>query len=286
MKTCLRCKRQFNRSEFFASATGRDGLESRCKTCSQWRKKRRAWAARVNKVRRIKLANIAGLRELGLTPRVGHGYDSFVIDRYLRFTDFGDADECWTWTGAATSHRDYCPAGYGVLQTRIVDGVQTKGYAHRVAYELFVGKLGPLLACHTCDNTICVNPRHLFAGSAADNSRDMVNKGRGRMPEMFTAQEVTRLRHRIYWTTVTASELADELGVSTSTLNRYITGDAVPEARGPRIDRMDKYTPGVVERMVRMRAAGKTLEQVAEVFDSHFTTVSRLTSQALAEVAA
>ena len=78
---------------------------------------------------------------------------------------------CWEWTGARDTER----GGYGHLR---VEGRTVR--AHRWAWFLAHDKHPEGFVLHSCDNPPCCNPAHLFVGTAADNSRDMVSKGRCR----------------------------------------------------------------------------------------------------------
>lgn len=84
---------------------------------------------------------------------------------------------CWLWTGKAQVHQ----RGDDVrARIRIENSLYL---VHRVAYLLATGKSpGDSLVLHTCDNTLCVNPNHLFLGTDKDNSDDKRRKGRQMKP--------------------------------------------------------------------------------------------------------
>ena len=91
-----------------------------------------------------------------------------AIERFATLSPVRPDGGCWMWAGRL-NHR-----GYGQFY---MDGKMHQ--AHRASYLLFVGDIAPgLYVCHTCDNPGCVNPAHLWAGTAYDNAMDMRAKGR------------------------------------------------------------------------------------------------------------
>jgi len=94
-------------------------------------------------------------------------------DRFWSKVNKRSNDECWLWRGGTSIQ------GYGRFW---LDGSMVQ--AHRFSWEIANGKIpdgdGPhgTCVCHTCDVPGCVNPRHMFLGSNAENLHDMKIKGR------------------------------------------------------------------------------------------------------------
>ena len=101
------------------------------------------------------------------------------LDRFLSKIEIDENTGCWIWVAAKDGD------GYGTIKFQ---GTQYR--AHRLSYEHFVGPIPEgFVVRHNCpsgDNSSCVNPEHLLAGTHQDNMRDMVaarrHKGKGACP--------------------------------------------------------------------------------------------------------
>lgn len=79
-------------------------------------------------------------------------------------------DSCWLWKLKPGGE------GYGEIQC---NPLGIKMTAHRFSYEIFKGPIPKgKWVLHHCDVRLCVNPQHLYAGTAADNNRDTKMRGR------------------------------------------------------------------------------------------------------------
>lgn len=121
--------------------------------------------------------------------------------------------KCWFWIGARKGGQ--WPYGNIV-------GADGKHYeAHRVSWILHHGPIPVgLWILHRCDIALCVRPTHLFLGTAAENSADMVRKGR--VHSKLTAEQVRAIRRRYVPHECSGAALAAEYGVSRALIHRIL----------------------------------------------------------------
>ncbi len=106
-------------------------------------------------------------------------YDS-PVSRIMKQVATITESGCWIWLGKLND------SGYGVGK---ISGSEQR--IHRFMYRHHVGDPGDLMVLHRCDIRCCVNPSHLFKGTAADNIHDCMEKGRF-MPGIRAREERKR----------------------------------------------------------------------------------------------
>jgi len=133
-----------------------------------------------------------------------------LLERLWEKVDIRGKNDCWLWTGYTKSH------GYGWVKHN------GSGYlAHRVAWSSRSGRMPDFshgeIICHACDTPLCCNPNHLWVGTHADNTRDMMNKGRNKKLWALTDEQVKEVRRRKRLGFKTGT-IAREFGVSPTTI--------------------------------------------------------------------
>lgn len=177
-KNCKDCgiELDINNEVCYGYRDGKPRIRSICKKCRskesiQWAnknlEKRREYAnSYARKTGRVKLHPCIRCGQL-LTKK----YALSLCSEMCRFMHYVlKTDYCWLWSGGRNR------AGYGKFS---MNGKVIA--ASRASYILFNGQIteGKYI-CHTCDNPPCVNPAHLWEGTASENQIDSVQKGRHR----------------------------------------------------------------------------------------------------------
>lgn len=135
-------------------------------------------------------------------------------------------NRCWLWRGGMKRN------GYGYIRWN-----QRTTYAHRAVWEMVNGPIPPdQYVCHHCDTPACVNPSHLFLGTAADNVADMVKKGRTAKGERHSQSKLTGTQvgeiRALARAGIEQKAIAAQFGLRRQTVSRIVRGLRWPHIEG------------------------------------------------------
>jgi hypothetical protein len=137
---------------------------------------------------------------------------------------------CWIWQG-------YTSKGCG--RTYFEGRHQ---FVHRLAYRFWVEAFPEnLWILHHCDNPLCCNPLHLYPGTAADNVRDMfergdpfaLRQGPGGTTGIFGEEQILQIRE-LGAKGQTYASIADRFGAVGQVIADIVTGRRYKKYGGPR----------------------------------------------------
>jgi len=146
------------------------------------------------------------------------------IDRFWSRVNVSGENDCWEWTRGTTSD------GYGVFHFG-----HSSIRSHRFSYQQHNGKITEHeCVLHSCDNPRCVNPKHLWIGTRAENNADKEAKKRGVHPVQSSGESnsnATLTTPEVIAAKVMArkglpqARIAKLLGVSTATICLIVNGE-------------------------------------------------------------
>lgn len=138
----------------------------------------------------------------------------------------GGPAACWPWTKSLGTW------GYGQAYWDLGDGKGKRNVvASRAAWVIVNGlPEGDLCVLHRCDNRACCNPAHMFLGTRAENTADMMTKGRhwalggtAHRDAKLNADQVREIRSRAARGEPLRG-LSREFGVHSSGISRLVRG--------------------------------------------------------------
>lgn len=163
------------------------------------------------------------IHKFDIQPR----YSGTLEERFHQYYEKDEETGCWFWQNEPDEW------GYGTIG---IGGEKRK--AHRVSFDLLRDEPLPDFdpehqVNHTCHNPSCVNPDHLYIGSAKENMDDALevdawgeNRARGSKvgTSKITEDEVAEIKRRCN-SGETQKAVSEDYDVSHSMVNKIMVGE-------------------------------------------------------------
>lgn len=208
IRDCKKCFKTLTRENGFVRG---DSFRGKCKKC---------FAEETRKSERLRKGVIQHPCEVCNKMCYKKFYRAFCSELCKFYGYVIKTDSCWKWLGRKNHD------GYGEIG---INGAVK--LAHRYSYDLHRDNKANTLnkdiyILHSCDNRICVNPKHLRAGTARDNTDDMIRrnkilKGSQVGNSLLDEKKVIEIRER-YANGETKKVLAQEFNVDKTTIHSVV----------------------------------------------------------------
>lgn len=199
-----------------------------------------------------------------------------IQDRIIRRMEI--VDDCWEWKGAVKGHPD--GKVYGTMEMKGQEFL-----VHRASYMAFIGPIPASMdVLHTCDNTICVNPDHLVAGTRSDQVLMAFDRGRHGKMKITNAQ-----RHEIvrrYLEGELQADLARGYGVNSPAIYNIIENAPADKAEAIKRQKNNNRLLGNLKKanltiqdareIHELFENGETKASIARRFGIHHKTVRKV----------
>jgi len=147
-------------------------------------------------------------------------YEQKDIDRFWSYVIKGEEDDCWWWMGGTKSRNTLDPRGWIQIKNKPLQ-------AHRVSLAISLGRniATGLNALHSCDNSLCVNPKHLREGTHEENMRDKALRHRcpKTCPRKLNLEKAREIRKK-HKDGISVLKLMEEYDVRQSTIYHVLQG--------------------------------------------------------------
>lgn len=179
---------------------------------------------------------------------------------------------CWEWVSGKDAD------GYGLF-SGLVNGTPYRR-AHRWSWAFHnnaaIPKWGNI--CHKCDHPSCVNPEHLWLGTAMENQQDKHNKGRANAPFGEQIPGAKLLEHQVLAIISDprpASRISAEYGIAAGSVSdikrrkswaHLDAPEAVKHKReSPMKGRSDRVNADIVRDIRTSELSGKALAEKYQI---------------------